>query len=352
MRIRRLVSLALSVAALGGTYSPQASAAEPAFDSTPVDEKDRARDAMKEGVEAYKAGDYEKARVALEKSLQLRSSHDAAGVLGQTYLALGDYRKASNYLAYCVDHYPTGGKRELLKKIQEDLAESSKSVLGLRVFSNVDGSLVKIDGAEFGRTPADRTYVEAGEHTVVVTHPDGRSETRTIRGAAGETRTVTVAFGQGASRTQVTVGSGLDAEPASAATNSASASSDAKPAADKESSWKWPVVITTGVVGAVGVGVGVGFLVDSNGKTNSAEAIGSDIRSSGGSCETAFGTRCAAYQDLIAQSDQSKSLATVGFVAGGTLIVASIATAVLWPEAPAKVNVSKDGMMISFGGAF
>jgi tetratricopeptide (TPR) repeat protein len=124
------------------------------------------------------------------------------------------------------------------------------------------------------------------------------------------------------------------------------------PAVIYKNSAKWPVVITTGVLGAVGVGLGVGFLVASEDKKNEAFNLGDDCLSSDRACGD-FDAARQSYFDL-------RSASNAGFIAGGALVGAAIITAIVWPHPGVSAarnflpvaNLSDKGAYFGLGGRF
>jgi len=100
----------------------------------------------------------------------------------------------------------------------------------------------------------------------------------------------------------------------------------------KAPSAKWPVVISTAAVGAVGVGLGVGFFVASEGKKSEAVGLREDLIDGGIRCETRGIVPCDEYG---AMKQSYFDLQTAGIAAtavGGGLLVTSAILAVVWPQ--------------------
>jgi hypothetical protein len=105
----------------------------------------------------------------------------------------------------------------------------------------------------------------------------------------------------------------------------------------KAPSAKWPVVISTAAVGAVGVGLGVGFFVASEGKKDEAVGLENDLVGDGVFCETGVDFECAGY---LSAKQSYFDLQAAGIVAasiGGGLLVASGVMALVWPERDSSV---------------
>jgi len=101
----------------------------------------------------------------------------------------------------------------------------------------------------------------------------------------------------------------------------------------KAPSAKWPVVISTAAVGAVGVGLGGGFFVASEGKKDEAVGLREELIDDDFSCETHETERCNIYAATRQEFYEFKTVSTVGFVAGGALVAGAVVMAIVWPEA-------------------
>jgi hypothetical protein len=115
----------------------------------------------------------------------------------------------------------------------------------------------------------------------------------------------------------------------------------------KAPSAKWPVVISTAAVGAVGVGLGVGFFVASEGKKSEAVGLKDDLIDNDVACETGSDSECSAY---LGAKQSFYDMRTAGIVAasiGGGLLVASGVMALVWQE-PRKSPISSVRPVISF----
>jgi len=101
----------------------------------------------------------------------------------------------------------------------------------------------------------------------------------------------------------------------------------------KAPSAKWPVVISTAAVGAVGVGLGGGFHFVSQGAGDGAEALRADLVDDDFSCETHEPEECAAYAGKRQEYYDFRTGSAVGFIAGGALVAGAVVMAIVWPEA-------------------
>ena len=101
----------------------------------------------------------------------------------------------------------------------------------------------------------------------------------------------------------------------------------------KAPSAKWPVVISTAAVGAVGVGLGVGFFVASEGKKDEAVGLKDDLKAEGLTCGGSGEELCDEYRNAKQSFYDLQTASTVGFIAGGALVGGAVVMAIVWPEA-------------------
>jgi hypothetical protein len=107
----------------------------------------------------------------------------------------------------------------------------------------------------------------------------------------------------------------------------------------KAPSAKWPVVISTAAVGAVGVGLGGGFFVASEGKKDEAVGFENELVDDGIACAGTGNEQCDEYRAARQQFYDHRTIATVSLAVGGGLLAASAVMALVWPE-----NNGKSGM--------
>jgi serine/threonine-protein kinase len=91
-------------------------------------------------------------------------------------------RSRPYFLSSTIEVRPRGGQRVQLQ---------APGLGVLAVFSSVETCVISVDGQEIGFPPVPRQEVAAGNHTVAVKCPDGKSENRTVNVTAGERTAVT-----------------------------------------------------------------------------------------------------------------------------------------------------------------
>jgi hypothetical protein len=127
----------------------------------------------------------------------------------------------------------------------------------------------------------------------------------------------------------------------------------------KAPSAKWPVVISTAAVGAVGVGLGGGFFVASEGKKDEAVGLKDDLIEDGFRCETGSHSGCADYRSAKQSYFELQTAGIVATSVGGGLLLASGIMAIVWPDrSPSAssfrpiVQVSERGTYLGISGRF
>jgi hypothetical protein len=124
---------------------------------------------------------------------------------------------------------------------------------------------------------------------------------------------------------------------------------------------KWPVVITTGALGVVGLGLGVGFHVLAEDKKGEALGFGNALVEDDIGCERSTPRRCAEYEDAKQSFYDMRTAETISLIAGGTLATAAVVMAIVWPDkgrpsaavnARPLVAVSGKDFFLGFGGQF
>jgi len=108
-----------------------------------------------------------------------------------------------------------------------------------------------------------------------------------------------------------------------------------------KSSAKWPVVITTGALGVVGLGLGVGFYALSEDKKNEAIRLENKLVDDGVACSEGTSTDCKEYVAARQSFYDWRTAETVSLIAGGALVTTAIVMAIVWPggSRPSAANL-------------
>jgi hypothetical protein len=149
------------------------------------------------GVELYAEGKYDEALVEFERAYEI-APHPLV-----LYNMAGTQRELSHYgeaiAAYQRFLAEGEGKvsAELLAKGRAELAALEARVGRVTVTVDRDGAQVTVDGRRLGETPlAGPLVLGPGRHTVTATTPGGRSASKDVTLAAGDTAAVEIALGE------------------------------------------------------------------------------------------------------------------------------------------------------------
>ena len=147
----------------------------------------KARGLWYQGVEAFREGRYEEARVAFDECYRLMPKSDVLRNLSISELQSGHYLSAARHLRQLI---ATPG--ELPEKVREEaqtrLTQAEAQVGQLALTVDVREAEVSIDQQVIGRSPfAETWYVEPGQHEVSIAKPGYPTEVRQIFALAGVT---------------------------------------------------------------------------------------------------------------------------------------------------------------------
>ncbi|HMR78332.1 MAG TPA: PEGA domain-containing protein, partial [Polyangiaceae bacterium] len=211
---------------------------------------------------------------------------------------------------------------------------------------NVEGARVACNEREVGTAPlTGEVFVEAGATSVVVRAEGHKDARRTVALAKGETKALEITLETdpnagavvpvGPSGGSGGTGGTSGTEPAGGAAGNG-ASADANGGVDTGGmSTKTVVVIAGSALTAIGLGVGIGFMLDSNSADDDANSNFSKVETTLGKNGCAGNQGAAICKDLndsLERRDSSKQLSTVGFIGFGVFGAGTLAALLLWPE--------------------
>lgn len=264
--------------------SPAAASQDPATD---------ARVLYLKGNAAFKRGDDILARDYYQKSLALRESFDTYCNLGRAEDLSALTREAYFHLGLCLRFYPP----------DEDLAGPREKYAALR--------------EEIGSRLAPEEMVDI-DHRVQAHQP----------------------------RTQTGPAISVPTEPAQPAP--AAEPAPPVPAPDpvpRYSPARLPVSLTVGVLGAAGVGVGVGFLVDSQKQRDEGRDLRQRMQDQDLSCTLGEDNHasCQRLDQLYDRADRNFIIGVASAATGGALLVGSVFLYAFWPERRATATAEHQG---------
>ncbi|HWO10471.1 MAG TPA: PEGA domain-containing protein, partial [Polyangiaceae bacterium] len=155
-------------------------------DANPPDgQVKKARDLWYRGVEAFRAGNYEEARVAFAECYQIMPKSDVLRNLSISEIQSGHYVSAARHLTQLL-----AAPGELPSNVREEannrLAQAEAQIGQLQIAVDVAGAEVSIDGNVIGRSPLPgKWYIEPGQHEILVSKAGYPVESRQVFALAG-----------------------------------------------------------------------------------------------------------------------------------------------------------------------
>jgi len=183
-----------------------------------------------EGVAAAQAGQRELAYEKLRAAWALRQTYDIAANLAIVENALSKHRDAAEHFQFALENFPPVGDQSERTKLQAGLAAARKKV-GELTITVAAGSVVEVNGKVVGTAPLKSpVFVEPGQATVNCKKKDFGEGKALVEVRVGEAQEV---------RVEITIGDSGGGD-------------EGKPI--------WPAIVL-GVVGAAGIGSGIGLIV-------------------------------------------------------------------------------------------
>jgi hypothetical protein len=281
----------------------------------------KARELFNEGVKAYNESKWEDAHALFTAAWSLKKHWQIAANLGDCEMHLGRYREAADHLAYYAREAPEEKRaqaREFLKKAQEKIGTVTVTV-------DRPEADVLVDGARVGTTPLSAPlFIEPGARTITARVAGLPVAKKLLVVAPGSTHEVALK---------------LEAEKKKEA---APKPGPVEPVAPRGSS-PVPWVIGGAALAAVGIGMGIGFTVAANGKSDEAAALVEEKL--GGDPTACYGKPvvgdCMAARDAVASQATFARAAAATYVIGVAAAGATFAAYMLWPKP--KVGQPRSG---------
>lgn len=286
---------------------------------------DVARKSFAAGMDQYRSGDLEGARIALAQSYAAWPSVETLRNLAIAELNTDHLIEALRHLKmYARD---TNADRVFVKTKLPGFVNRCQRHLGrLRVVAASD-AIVNVDGHRV-EEPSEPIDVQPGRHTVAI-RVGGLSEERSTEVAASQT--VEVSF-VGPGLAEPVEQAAVDA-PDSPVTPQATAASRRREGAFWTTRNVWVASLATAAV--VSAGVGVGFGVAANGNRSAIDGMraGSDpsLCASSGNA-----TYCQTLRSAIGAQQTNATASNVAFGVAGALAAGTIVLWAVWPHAAPK----------------
>ncbi len=210
------------------------------------------------------------------------------------------------------------------------------------------GATIAVDGQELaGRSVDEPIDVMPGSHTIAARLGE-RSATVTVVAAAGVATRALLQFESPApSVAPIPVAASsarpIAAPPAAAASDTASAAPSTIPPARTVVRW------TSAGVALVGMGVGVGFAINANGK---ADDYASYRASHPNACAVVTNAACVEEQSLRDDHSRSATISVIGFVASAVGVAGAVYSWFVWPDMVVTPAVGRSTYGIDLQGRF
>jgi hypothetical protein len=309
----------------------------------------RAAELYREGNEAFKEKRWSDAELLYLKAWALVRSFDIAANLGEVQLKLNKPRSAAVFLAFSLRATPPSAKPPNVERVRRYLDEARKQVGAVRLQgTDVAEAEVFVDGE---RVPAEEVkheiYVEPGEHRIVIRRAGYEEVAMALMARAGVRETVPVAMKPLEVKAPMAKAPEAERAPvAGAAVVVGKVGKEKAPAAGaRVEERSWVPVIALGAASAVGLGVGVGFTVASNGASADARRFSDVLAGANEQCikpREGFAETCTQTSRAASRAGTMGDVAFGSYIVSGGLAIAAIAVAV-WPlpqkstETPVRV---------------
>lgn len=299
-----------------------AAGAKPEDEPPPAQVK-RARDLWYRGVEAFRKGDYEEARIAFTECYALMPKSDVLRNLSISEIQSGHYVSAARHLRQLLaaGELPTNVREEATTRLAQ--AEAQIGQLALDV--DVRGADISVDGTNVGRSPLEGTwYIEPGLHEVIVSKPGYPLDKRQIFALAGVSIPIDVSL-ESLKREQA-------ADEEAARLMGTMEGQDPVPyERDRVSTASTVLLIATGTIAVASLGAGVYFTAAASEHDDEAERVASVLYDDAFCSDrrTSDLPRCANLRDAREASIEDQERALVGFIGFGVASAVTLGYA-LW----------------------
>ncbi len=284
----------------------------------------KARDLWYRGVEAFRNGNYEAARLAFSECYQLMPKSDVLRNLSISEIQSGHYVSAARHLTQLL-----AAPGDLPNNVREEatsrLAQAEAQIGQLKIVVDVSGAEIAVDGTVVGRSPLEGSwYIEPGQHDVTISKAGYPAEARQIFALAGVSIPVDVSL-ETLRREQA-----ADAKAALLMGTSEGQAPLRPGDSDGVSTASTVALVTTSTLAAAGLAAGIVFTLSANSHDSNAEGM-SDRLVGGPPCDagTLLPEECAILRREREDSDTDRRRALVGFIGFGVASAATLGYA-LW----------------------
>jgi hypothetical protein len=274
---------------------------------------------FKEGLEFADTMKFEEARLKFLQAFVVLKAPAVLFNLATAEQKTGhDVEAIEHYRAFlktgAADPHITDAMREKAKQNIADLLTKVSQV----DIDVPDGAKVSVDGTPLEESPKEPVPVMPGKHTIEAAF-SGKVKSVTVSPRVGDIVKAKIDFDDGAT------------EPPPVESESE------RPLAG------WVVPAGLGALGVAGLVAGGVFASASQSSKDDSEAL---RRSSPGLCASPESQGCRDYDDKRSSAESQATAAWVGYVSGGVLLAASVATFVFWPKSGKSGSPSR-GMLVT-----
>jgi tetratricopeptide (TPR) repeat protein len=307
-----------------------------------------ARERFQEGVKYYDQKQYDKARAAFLQAYALKKHHAVLLNLAQSELRSNHEADAAKHFAQYLREARDASAAEKTEA-EKGLAAAKVSVSEVAISVPADAE-VFIDGDPQGRSPLPgAVYLAPGTHSFEA-RKDGKTATASLAATAGQVTSVDLSFGGGSPPAVAPVPGtppGGAPPPGSVPPPNGGEGAQGGFVADtgggRQGFVPWFVENKLAWVGGgltlVGLGVGIGFALQSKQSYDDATSIKNQIvqranaESVDGPCAgggqvtgaTDYRAACKRFDDRTSDGDTQKGVATAGFVIAGLAAAGTVA---------------------------
>jgi hypothetical protein len=322
---------------------------------------DEAAKLFREAAERSKKKDWAGAYDLLEKSFALVPAAETATNLGQAAYKMSKYAEAARYLAHAVRTMSPTVPQSTRDVVAGMYDEAKKEVATLRLTVTPPGAEVFVDGTSRGKAEnlLDPVFVSPGEHVIEARADGYRPAREAITAARGTERDLALTLVREQSQSAAP---GLPDSGVGGTTGEGPGGHDPTQNGSSDRTIL-PAVLVGGGITLIAAGIGVGFLIASNGTKSDGDALAEELDALGG-CATGTpnADRCATLRDRYETADTQRNISTVGFIGAGVAAVGTLVYILLSdpgqssaakPRAAEPVgSLSRDGFAIGLRGAF
>lgn len=349
-----LLASILTIAPVGVTALPARAIA------TEETKADKAARLFKQAFELSKKKDWPGAYQLLRESFDLVPVAETATNLGQAAAKLGKHDEAARYFAHAMRTVSPTVPTQTRQAIEKMLGEAKKEVTTVHLTTDPKNAELFVNGTSIGSAEAleDPVFLLPGEH-VIEARADGYEPAKErIVATKGAERALSLKLAPTAATPPGSLpGSGLGG-PKNPSPHGSDPTQNGKAEPNV-----LPVVLIGGGVALVAAGIGVGFLIASNGTESDADDLGKELDAAGGcGAGNPNADRCATLRDRFETADSQRNISTIGFIGAGVAALGTLAyvllsdsgkSAATQPRSAQPVgSISRDGFAVGLTGAF